>query len=104
MISAKLTNEERKAIYRRDGYRCALCDSTKYLQIHHYVHRSKGGSNSPHNLITLCSDCHALAHGTNLRDWQDVTKETINQAIVEYLADMYAPEWNPYRKNRHPLE
>ena len=104
MISAKLTNEERKKIYRRDGYRCALCDSTKYLQIHHVIHRRIGGSNNEHNLITLCSDCHAMAHGTNLNGWVDVTQETIEQAIVEYLADLYAPDWNPYRKGRHPLE
>lgn len=104
MISAKLTNAERKAIYRRDGYTCALCGSTKYLQIHHYIHRGQGGSNSPHNLITLCADCHALAHGTNLRDWQDVTQDDIEQAIVEYLSDYYAGEWNPYRKDYHPLE
>ena len=35
----KLTNAQRKAIYRRDGYQCALCGSTRYLQIHHYIPR-----------------------------------------------------------------
>lgn len=98
MISAKLSNEKRKAVYRRDGYRCALCDSTKYIQVHHYIPRGCGGSNSMHNLICLCSDCHALAHGTNLRDWQDITQEDIEQAIVEYLEDMYMEDWNPYRR------
>lgn len=98
MISANITNETRKAVYRRDGFRCALCDSTKYIQVHHYIHRAHGGSNSLHNLITLCADCHALAHGTNLRDWQDITQEDIEQAIVEYLEDMYLEDWNPYRR------
>lgn len=99
MLSANITNQERKAIYRRDGYRCALCDSTRYLQIHHVVPRGQGGTDSPHNLITLCSDCHALAHGTNLRDWVDVDQEAIQQAIIEYLADYYAGEgylWSPW--------
>lgn len=102
MISANLTNKDRKAIYRRDGYRCALCDSTRFLQIHHVVPRGQGGTDSPHNLICLCSDCHALAHGTNLRDWQDVDQETIEHAIVEYLADYYAGEgylWSPWAKD-----
>ena len=103
-MTANIDNTTRKAIYRRDGYRCALCDSTKYLQIHHVIPRGRGGSNHVHNLICLCSDCHALAHGTNLRDWQDITQEDIEQAIVEYLADMYPGEWNPYRKGEHPLE
>ena len=102
MLSAKLTNQERRAIYRRDGFRCALCDSTRFLQIHHYIPRGRGGTNSPHNLITLCSDCHALAHGTNLRDWRDVTQEDIAQACTEYLADYYAPQWNPWASNPYP--
>ena len=102
MISANITNAQRKAIYRREGWRCALCDSTKYLQIHHIIKRSQGGSNHPHNLITLCADCHALAHGTNLRGWQDVTQESIVQACTEYLADYYAPQWNPWASRPYP--
>jgi len=97
MISAGLTKETRAKIYRRDGYRCALCDSDRYLQIHHYIKRSEGGSDHPHNLITLCSDCHALAHGTNLREWVDVNQATIEQAIVEYLEDMYLEDWYPFK-------
>ena len=53
MISANLSKSERRAIYKRDGYRCALCDSPQGLQIHHIVFRSHGGSNDPANLITL---------------------------------------------------
>ena len=111
MISANIPNATRKAVYRRDGYRCALCDSTRYLQIHHYCKRSLGGNDTPHNLITLCADCHALAHGTYLQDWQlatryvhglpvvepQITQEDVDQAIAEYLADYYAPEWWPYK-------
>ena len=105
----RLTNAQRKAIYARDGYRCALCDSMKYIQIHHYITRGAGGTDHPHNLVTLCADCHAAAHGMMLRDWPDVTQETIEQAIVEYMSDLYACEghiWNPYRNpygKRAPL-
>lgn len=114
MISANIPNSTRRAVYARDGYRCALCDSTKYLQIHHYCPRSLGGNDTPHNLITLCADCHALAHGTVLRDWQlatryinglpvgvraheGITQGDVDQACAEYLADLYAPEWWPYK-------
>ena len=96
MISANIPNEVRKTVYRREGYRCALCDSTKYLQIHHYVKRSRGGSNSLHNLICLCMMCHNVAHGTDL--YEDISAEDIEQACVEYLADMYLEDWNPYRR------
>ena len=63
-LSASIPNETRKAVYARDGYRCALCDDTHGLQIHHIVHRSVGGNDTPCNLITLCWRCHAEAHGT----------------------------------------
>lgn len=96
MISANIPNTTRKEVYRRDGYRCALCDSPKYLQIHHYCHRSQGGNDTPHNLITLCADCHALAHGTVLNE-RGVTQQDVEQACAEYLADFYAPDWWPYK-------
>lgn len=92
-----IPNEIRKQVYRRDGYRCALCDSTKYIQIHHYIPRGKGGSNSLHNLITLCSDCHAQAHGIEVYK-NLATAEDMEQYIVEYLEDIYVNEWNPYRR------
>ena len=101
MLSANLTNKERKAIYRRDGFACALCDCRKYLTVHHYIKRSLGGSNSPHNLITLCTYCHNHVHGTPLYD-TGMTQEEVEQCIVEYLADMYAPDWNPWRKDSEP--
>ena len=43
-LSASIPNETRKAVYARDGYRCALCDDTHGLQIHHIIHRSCGGA------------------------------------------------------------
>ena len=106
MISANIDSKTRKAIYRREGYRCALCDDTRTIQIHHVVKRSTGGGNHHHNLICLCSNCHALAHGTNLQGLVDVTQEHIEQAIVEYLSDLYAEQgevWNPYCKGLPPF-
>ena len=73
MISANVNYNIRKAVYRRDGYRCALCDSTRYLQIHHIIPRGQGGpKDNPENMITLCADCHALAHGIDLRDVEPI--------------------------------
>lgn len=94
----KLTNSVRKAIYKRDNYRCALCDSPKYIQIHHYIARGRGGGNSKHNLITLCQDCHMNVHGSQPLSDYYITQEETEQAITEYLADMYAPNWLPWEK------
>lgn len=97
MIGANLTNETRKAVYKRDGYRCALCDSPRTIQIHHVMKRSQGGTNEPHNLITLCMYCHGVAHGTRFpehADWMNAAE--VHEACIEYLADYYAPDWYPW--------
>ena len=102
MISANIDRETRKAVYRRDGYQCALCSSTRYLQIHHAIPRGDGGSvTDPMNLITLCARCHSAAHGLDL-DELGVTAEEVAQECVVYLADLYAPHWWPWRDGYHP--
>jgi len=32
------------------------------LHVHHIIFKSKGGTNSPENLITLCENCHKKLH------------------------------------------
>lgn len=96
MISAKIPNSKRKEVYQRDGYRCALCDRSDGLQIHHCIPKGQGGSDRIDNLITLCPYCHSLAHGVRT-DFPAAYMNQLDviQACVEYLADFYAPEWNP---------
>lgn len=94
---ANIPNSVRKMIYRRDGYRCALCDSTRYLQIHHVIPRGEGGSDYPENLITLCSVCHGQAHGVNVYGHPDFDPAHMEQECVEYVSDLYAGDWYPYK-------
>jgi len=100
-MTANISTATRRHIYRRDGWRCALCDSTQTIQIHHVIPRGQGGTNSIHNLITLCSTCHAQAHGMDLWD-TGITAADMEQYCTEYMADLYAPDWNPWK--RHPLD
>lgn len=98
MISANISKETRKRVYRRDGYRCALCDDPRRLQVHHVVMRSQGGPETEMNLITLCPRCHALCHGTDI-DRLGKSREEMEQYCVEYLSDLYAGEgiiWSPW--------
>lgn len=88
MISANISRKVRFEVYRRDGFQCALCGCHDTLQIHHAIPRGHGGSDFPDNLITLCSKCHAQAHGTDVYGGV-VTQEDVEQACVEYLSDMY---------------
>ena len=102
MLSANISNNQRRTIYKRDHYRCALCDGTRGIQIHHVIPRGRGGSNSNHNLITLCMYCHGIAHGTSFPGL-DFDAEDIELAAVEYLSDYYACEgevWNPWKPGR----
>lgn len=108
-MNANTTNKIRKSVYRRDGYRCALCDYTRHLQIHHVVPRGQGGPrDNVMNMICLCSDCHAMVHGIDLRGWtnckedREMYQEDAKQCIIEYLADYYAGEgylWNPWAED-----
>lgn len=104
MKKAQMTNELRKQVYRRDGWRCALCDSTRGLHCHHVVKRSQGGPNEEWNLITLCTICHATIHGQR-PVWMGMTVDELRdpkeleQAAIEYLSDLYIETsrlWTPY--------
>lgn len=55
------TAEFRAKIVARDGGMCAVCRSTKKLQVHH-VDLDRTHSH-PSNLLTLCAACHLGYHG-----------------------------------------
>ena len=69
----------REYVLHRDGHKCQNpdCkykdkDKKQILKVHHIVYRSKGGTDRPENLITLCSKCHTPANhkeGKFLYDW-----------------------------------
>ena len=64
-----LTADEKHAVVLRDQGRCTYkneegirCNSDRWVDIHHIILRSEGGSNHPDNLTTLCSFHHDLIH------------------------------------------
>lgn len=59
----------KKYVLARDQHRCTFtgpdgrrCESRRWLDVHHRIPRSDGGSNDPDNLVTLCSAHHRLMH------------------------------------------
>ncbi|MBM4129992.1 HNH endonuclease [bacterium] len=54
----------RARVLARDRHRCATpgCGSARFLEVHHVVPRSRGGTNEAANLVTLCSRCHGFVH------------------------------------------
>ena len=60
-------------VLERDDYTCqlGLCRERGYtLPIdppHHIVYKSRGGSDTMDNLITLCHYCHSQVHSKNIK-------------------------------------
>lgn len=51
-------------VHERDNYACQICGKEKYgLDYpHHVLFKSRGGSDTSENLITLCMECHRKVH------------------------------------------
>ncbi len=88
-----------RRILERDGYRCLApgCGARRNLEVHHIVYRSRGGSNAPANLVTLC---HAHHHHAQHRGTLRVRGEAPHALIWEVgLAPGRPPVW-VYRGER----
>ena len=68
----------RRLVLARDRHRCRRpgCGHTRFLEIHHIVPRSRGGTHDPANLFVLCSACHSLIHRQESRSgalkWESI--------------------------------
>ena len=57
--AARKTKKHRSVIFAQDGYKCRICGATEKLVLDHIVPVSKGGSDDPSNLQTLCWSCNS---------------------------------------------
>jgi len=76
-----IAQQSRLALYLRDGLACAYCgagveEGTK-LTLDHLKPYSKGGDNSPANLVTCCHRCNSVRGNRPVR--------TFCKAVAEYL-------------------
>ncbi|MFO7943479.1 MAG: HNH endonuclease, partial [Anaerolineales bacterium] len=54
----------RRAVLRRDKYRCTVCGRRNNLHIHHVgLKAGTPGAENLDNLTTLCGQCHNRVHG-----------------------------------------
>lgn len=49
------------AYYRNNGKQCAICSSTKYIDLHHMIYINYGYEKDEH-LVALCRTHHAAFH------------------------------------------
>lgn len=64
-----ITAKQRKRIKARDGHSCKVpgCRATRYLDVHHIVHREDGGDDADGNVLCLCRGHHRLHHEGRLQ-------------------------------------
>lgn len=55
-------NNFRQKVLWRDKYTCQKCGSKDNLHAHHIRPKSKGGTDTVNNGISLCKDCHNALH------------------------------------------
>lgn len=61
---SRFTSKTVEGIFQRDEYRCIRCGVTSPLESvpHHVIFRSRGGTGHKRNGVTVCLECHRLAH------------------------------------------
>jgi HNH endonuclease len=79
----------REAIYHRDGDACLYCQRRRHadifsLSLDHVVPYSKGGADSPENLVTSCLDCNVLRSDRSVADFARLLAGP-NGESVDYL-------------------
>lgn len=56
--------------YGNHAISCAYCGSTTNLTIDHAIPKSRGGSNSPQNLIHACQKCNCIKGNRTAEEWR----------------------------------
>lgn len=93
-------DSRRKQVYKRDDYTCQNCGVSSHqaesitLHAHHIVPKSKGGSHSLSNLISLCEDCHSRIHphmnSSPARSQQILRKSQYDSKLINVLSSIDA--------------
>ncbi len=84
----------RRLVFARARHQCQRkgCNHTQFLEVHHIVPRSMGGSNDPSNCSCLCSACHELIHQHRVGMAEFVVRSPV--AIYRWKSDQQPPQIN----------
>ena len=72
--------------------RCAICGGNDYLEVHHLIAKSAGGTDDYDNLILLCACCHATVHNkaynpSNYHQNTSIDYESAKPVLAQYFAN-----------------
>jgi 5-methylcytosine-specific restriction endonuclease McrA len=90
----------RRALFARDGWRCAYCGSAGRLTLDHIVPRSRGGDSVWENVVTSCAPCN-MRKGNRLLHEVSMTLHTTPRApspqlFIRLAAPKIPNTWTPY--------
>lgn len=76
---------------KKSNFRCCICNKV-FVEVHHIIPESEGGSNTIDNAAPLCSSCHDLFGGNpekrkQIRQMRDQWWELMNQRHLNLLAE-----------------
>ena len=81
----------RKAIIKRDGKKCKLCNSTYWLEAHHIIYKSQGGERTnPLNGMMLCKSCHMQVHARKIL----ISQFDLHPSQVQYMESNNYVKWD----------
>lgn len=93
----------RQNIFKRDGYECQYCGTTRDLTLDHLVPKARGGKSSWLNLVTACRRCNARKGDFTPEEvGMSVKNRPFKPSYVIFLRDysgLVCEEWKPYLLN-----
>jgi hypothetical protein len=77
--------EWRRLVFKRDGFKCVLCEKGKELHAHHIIEWAKDESKrfDVDNGMTLCIDCHEKMHRKNFHKKNKICVDCGKKVKVE---------------------
>lgn len=84
-IQTQAWEEMRQKVFRRDGFKCVICNEAKDLNVHHITYENLGAEKVS-DLVTLCRNCHEDIHnGKPFFEWSYEARDAIQRKILMLL-------------------
>jgi len=89
----------RANIYKRDGFHCVYCGSSRHLTVDHVIPKSQGGEDVWENLVTACQRCNIKkGNRTPEQAGMQLRKKPYRPTYIDFLLhnDTIEESWRPY--------